>query len=180
MAIAFRKLLFLFAAALLSAPFLPAQALELSEGSISFQATEKNDVKAENTAFKSTMDPVAKTISFEVPIESFEFKMGLMKKHFLDESVMNALGFPNASFEGDILADSDITQEGFHDVQAEGKLTILETTMNVLVNGTLELKDGHYQLKSNFMVNGKEYGIDSGKVSGFADSIEVRVDASYQ
>ena len=180
MAQSFKTLFLAFLASSFLALSVQAQSpMSHSSGSIGFKALEKKDVKAEATDFTSSINLVDKSVSFTVPIDNFEFKSGLMKKHYLAEGVMNALNFPNATFVGDILADSDLSQDGLHDVQAEGQMTILETTLNVLVNGVIEIQGGTANLRANFMVNGKEYGIDSKKVDGFVDQMQVMVDVVY-
>lgn len=180
MTLSFRTLFLVLAATFAFSFSTQAQNKELSSGSIAFKAAEKKDVKAETKEFTSTINLVDKTIAFSVPVDGFEFKMGMMQKHFIDEGVMNTANFPNATFVGNIIADTDLTQDGMHDVRAEGVMTLVETSLQFNVNGIIETANGVPTLKANFMVNGHEYGIDSKKVEKFSDQVEVRVEATYQ
>jgi len=156
-----------------------AQQKELKSGNILFHAIAKKEVTASTNTFKSIIDLEQKTISFTVPIQSFQFKNKLMKKHFNNAENMNSEKFPNATFKGTILANTNIAEEGRHIVTVKGEMTIKGETHPFTANGLLVNRHGITTVEAVFLVNGLEFGLTNETIKKFADKIEVTLEAIY-
>lgn len=156
-----------------------AQNKEMNSGNILFHAINKKDVKANTKTFKSKINLTEKTVSFNVPIESFVFKNGVMYKHFVNENNMSTSLFPKASFEGKISSNSDLTKEGRHIVKVEGNMTIKGVSVPFSTNGLITNKGNDTFISATFLLDGTKFGLDNEKIKGFSDKIEVAIDAKY-
>jgi len=174
-----KKILLLLVACLGIAMVVFAQEKSAQSGSILFHAINKKDVKANTKTFKSKLNLEAKSISFEVPIESFVFKNGLMQKHFINENNMSTGIFPQAKFVGTITSNTDITKEGRHIVKVEGEMTIKGVTIPFSTNGLISNRGQQTVVNATFLLDGTKFGLDNDKIKGFSDKIEVALNANY-
>ena len=164
---------------LLGVTVLFGQEKTAQSGNILFHAIAKKDVKANAEKFESKIDLSAKKISFIVPVQNFKFKLGLMQKHFNNEENMNSSVHPNATFTGEITANSNIEEEGRHIVSVKGEMTIKGITHPFDANGLLENKNGVTTISASFLVDGTKFGLESAKIKKFVDKVEVSLSATY-
>ncbi|HLP04413.1 MAG TPA: YceI family protein [Paludibacter sp.] len=122
------------------------------------------------------------TIAVMVPIMSFEFKKALMQEHF-NENYMESSKYSKATFNGNIknIQEIDTKRNGIYNTTVEGELTIHNVTNPVKADGTVEVRDGKYFIKSTFKVRLKDYNIaiENRLVNNIAPIIDVNVDLKF-
>ncbi len=156
-----------------------AQKYMTRTGKISFySATSMENIEAFNNEVASVLDGRSGDIVFQVPIKSFKFEKALMQEHF-NENYMESDKLPKADFKGKIanINEVNFAKDGTYNVKTTGKLTIHGVTQDVLIPGTVTVKDGVVTLNAKFKVKTADYGIKipslvEGKI---AKEIEVTV-----
>lgn len=157
-----------------------AQVKSTNTAYVSFYS-ELEDVKAENYAVVSDLDPTTGKLNFSLAVQSFYFDNATMQKHFNEEDVMHSRKFPRASFSGDILNNSEInyTQDGTYTIQVKGNLTMKGTTNAVETKATLEIKGGKMTATANFKLDRFQYGV-TGKDGVISQLLDISVKAIYE
>lgn len=122
------------------------------------------------------------TIAVSIPMMSFEFKKALMQEHF-NENYVESAKYPKAKFVGAVtnLSDLNLKKNGIYQTTVEGDLTIHNVTNKIKADGTVEVKDGKYTVKSKFNVAPKDYNIaiESRFSRNIASSIEINVELMF-
>lgn len=158
-----------------------AQIIKCKEGSVSFYSEAPiENIDAISKNLNSFINLSGKSIAYIIPIRTFAFKRQLMQEHF-NEKYMESDKYPNATFNGIINEDIDLTKNGSYKVTASGKLNIHGVENPVTVPGTLIVKDGTIQITSEFMVAIKDYKIKIPVLlfKNIAENILVKINALY-
>ena len=166
--------LFIYVVSLIN---LSAQSLTLKEGNIRF-ISEKKGISAENTTFKSELAIKEKNLSFLVTIEGFVFKKPKMQDHFNDKVMISAT-FPSASFNGKIITNEDLSKPGTYDVKVEGFMQIKDVKKEFSANGSIKISADGVAVKSEFMINKKDFNITGFYANMTDDIIKVFLVAVY-
>lgn len=174
-----KRLGLVIAFSVLTAINLHAQKLMTRTGKISFfSSTPVENIEAFNNDVSCILNTQNGELVFVVPVKSFRFEKQLMQDHF-NESYMESDKYPKAEFRGKITNINDISfsKDGNYTAKATGKLTIHGVTKEVIVPGSVTVKNGKVTLASEFMVKTADYNIQipsiaSGKI---AKEIEVTV-----
>jgi len=156
---------------------LSAQSLALKEGNIRF-ISEKKGISAENTTFKSEINIQEKSISFSITIKGFIFKKPKMQDHFNDK-VMISETFPTASFNGKIITTEDLSKPGTYEVKVEGNMQIIDVKKEYNANGTIKISADGVAVKSEFMINKKDFNIEGFYANMTDDIIKVFLVSVY-
>ncbi len=175
----FRKLL-IFAIVLL--PFTShAQVYEVSKGMIRFYSEAPQElIRASTNELKGALNVKKKTFAFKVSIVSFMgFNSPLQREHF-NENYMETVVFPEASFTGKIIEDTDITKDGEHTIRAKGKLKIHGVEQERIIEVEIHTKGGKMIVHSEFLVALSDHNIKIPRVvyDKLAPDIHVTVGAS--
>lgn len=153
--------------------------LKTSDASITFHS-EMDDITAENTTVKSTLDTQNGEITFSVSIDAFAFANKLMQKHFNEEGVMNSAEFPVAKFEGKIINNNEVdyTADGEYNVRVSGKMSIKGVTKEFGTSGMIVIKNGKISAVAQFDLDRFEYGV-TGKEQSVSQVLQIEVKANY-
>ena len=140
------------------------------------------DIEAHSHQAASIILTAKGTIAVMIPIMSFEFRKTLMQEHF-NENYMESAKYPKATFNGSInnLAEINPKKNGIYKTVAEGDLTIHNVTKHIKADGTVEVKDGKYTVKSKFNVLLKDYNIaiESRFSNNIAATVEINIDLNF-
>jgi hypothetical protein len=152
-------------------------------GFISFYShTPFEDIKADNNQVASILDAGTGDVIFEILMRSFKFDRALMEEHF-NENYVESDKYPKAKFKGKItnLSSIDLTKDGVYNADFEGDMTIHNTTKQVKISGTFEVKDNKITGNSKFELDPKEYNIEIPGVvkTKFADKFAITVNMVY-
>jgi len=140
------------------------------------------DIEAHSHQAAAIIITAKGSIAVMIPIMSFEFKKTLMQEHF-NENYMESAKYPKATFTGSInnLSEINPKKNGIYKTVAEGDLTIHNVTKHIKADGTVEVKDGKYNVKSKFQVLLKDYNIavESRFTNNIASTIDVNIDLNF-
>ncbi len=158
-----------------------AQKFTIETGTISFFSdAPAEDISAQNSSVGSLFDASTSEIVFMVPIKDFQFDKRLMREHF-NEKYMETHKFPKSSFKGQV-DGFDLKKTGIQSVKTSGKLTIHGVTREVLLPGTIEMKEGKLNVKSKFKIKLADYNISVPQIvwQNIADEIDIQVEFIYK
>lgn len=155
-----------------------AQEMPLKEGSIQFSSEKKNTTST-NSDFTGSIDLSAKTITFNVPMENFLFEKSKQKEHYNGEKGANIAKFSDASYEGVIISEEDLTKEGEYKVTVKGKLTVMGTTSDLEATGTIKVSADGIEGMSEFFLNRETFGITTNFASALDDDLKIVVSTKY-
>jgi hypothetical protein len=174
-----RKHLILFVIMVLSLSYVNAPVLfSVNSGTITFRSDAPLElIKATSNDLKGTLNAETKQFSFTINIKSFKgFKIYTQQKHF-NENYLESDKYPQASFEGKIIEDIDLHQDGFYNIRAKGNLLIHGVVQERIIKCNLTIKNGMVNVKSNFIVLLADHNIAIPKVVSekLASDIKVEV-----
>jgi hypothetical protein len=148
-----------------------------------FSKAPLEDIEAHNKKVISFVDFATGEMAFSVPMREFEFRKSLMRQHF-NENYVESDKYPKATFTGKFSNPKqvDLTRNAAYQVQVEGMLTIHGVEKKVSAPGTLEVKNGKVQGKSEFVVAPKDFDITIPLLvrEHIAKEITIYVDILYQ
>jgi polyisoprenoid-binding protein YceI len=132
------------------------------------QATEKYTVKKGEIAFISNaelelisassqklqgiIDASNNQFAFTVPVNSFMgFNSELQRVHF-NEKYMESELYPNATFSGKIIEQTDFSKDGTYEVRAKGDLDIHGQKQIRIIKSKLVIANGTITINTSFKV----------------------------
>jgi len=157
-----------------------AQKFITKNGFIQFYSeTPVETIQADNHSVNSAYDHESGMFVFKVLMKSFEFEKALMQEHF-NENYVESDQFPNATFKGKIVNNSDIdlNKNGEVNVIVKGDLTIHGVTKAIEEEGVMKIDGDQIHANAKFMTKPEDFDIKipSVVVENIANEIEVRVD----
>lgn len=151
------------------------------QGEISFfSEAPLENIEAHSKSINSFLNIATKEIAFIVPIRGFKFAKALMQEHF-NEKYMESDKYPNATYQGKINGDADLTKNGTYEVTSKGKIMIHGVENEIMQSGTMTVKNNEIALSCNFMVAIKNYNITIPKLlfQNIADTINIKMNVGY-
>jgi hypothetical protein len=150
-----------------------------TSGKISFQSDAPFElIKASSKDLKGLLDVSKKTFAFKVRMETFEgFNSALQREHF-NENYIESDKFPEASFDGKIIEDVDLTKEGTYTVRAKGNFSIHGVSQERIIKSDVVVKDGKINIHSTFSVLLSDHNIPIPKVVKDKLSEDIKVDVT--
>ncbi len=182
-----RKPLFLAALLQLTLAFAPLEGGKYISRAVHvefFSSTPAEDIRANNFAVTGTIDPATGEVVFSVPMQSFEFPIALMQKHFNGGDFLDTKTHPKAKFKGSLQnrAAVDFAKDGTYPATVVGEMTIKDKTNPVTATGTITVKGGTVSIDSKFPLTLADYGVSfaKGKPStNIAKTVEVTVKGAF-
>jgi hypothetical protein len=161
-----------------------AQKFITKNGEITFfSSTPIEDIEAHNKQVNAVLDAETGDFVFRVLIKAFQFEKALMQEHF-NENYMESHKFPNSTFVGKVVNNSEIdwTKSGTVEATIEGELTIHGVTQKISEKGTFEVGKDGIKGMSKFEVKVADYDIKIPRavVNNIAESIEVTVNVDLR
>jgi len=157
------------------------QRYKLTEGRVFFKSDAPLElIEAESTELKGILDVESRSFAFSIPMNSFDgFNSALQREHF-NENYLESIRFPNATFSGKIIEQTDFTKDGEYTVRAKGKLAIHGIEQERIIKSTVIVKKGVVYITSKFTVLLKEHDIDIPRIvfQKIAEEIEVKISAT--
>jgi polyisoprenoid-binding protein YceI len=149
-----------------------------------FSTTTAEDIEAHNYASVSTIDTQTGDVVFSVPMQSFEFKIPLMQKHFNSEAFLDTKQFTKAKLVGKItnLSEINFNKDGSYSANIKGEMTIHGKTNPINEKATIVIAGKSVKVTSKFNILLADYGVafEKGKPSSnIAKTVEVTVDSEY-
>src|SRR5258708_19227789 len=91
-------------------------------------------------------------------LKGFIFPKELMQEHF-NENYVESDKYPKASFSGTFTGNLDVSKDGQYPVMVKGMLSLHNTTKEIEVPATLEVKDGTLSGQSQFEIRPEDFRI---------------------
>lgn len=152
-------------------------------GTVFFRSDAKLElIEAKSVALKGILKPASGEFAFSVTVNSFEgFNSALQKEHFR-ENYMESDKFPKCSFEGKMIENDDITQNGSYEIRAKGKLNVHGISMERIIKAKLSTSNGQIKVRATFTVFLNDHGIGIPKVvhQKIAEEIYVEIEAVFK
>jgi len=154
------------------------------EGKVQFfSKAPMEDIEAINRKATAVLDTETGKMEFSVLMKAFEFEKALMMEHF-NENYVESNKFPKAIFKGAISEASSVSwgKDGSYPVTVKGTMELHGVTKEIQAPGTIVIKDGKLNGKSEFNLNIKEYKIDIPSVvkDKVAEVVKITVDVNYE
>lgn len=121
------------------------------------EAPQEN-IEADNLDGIGIVDFDKKSFTFRVPIASFKFKRRLMQEHF-NENYMESEKYPNGTFKGVLEGTYNLRVNGVYALKAVGNLDIHGVSQRRIIPCTLTVKNGTYNISSDFIVKLDDHDI---------------------
>lgn len=153
-----------------------AQVYTSKTSDVSFESkTPVEDIYAQTKTAKAAIVVKTKAVKVKIKMISFKFEKPLMEEHF-NEKYVETEKYPDASFDGVIQEDVDFTKDGVYQVTVKGKLTMHGVTQDRNLSGTMTIKGGVIDLKTEFQVKLVDHKIKVPSVvtANIAETIDVK------
>lgn len=149
-----------------------------------FSHTAAEDIEANNYKAVSTLDESTGDVVFSVPMQSFQFEIDLMQKHFNSKKFLDTKTYPKAKFVGKIVNLAKITfaKDGAYAATVKGTMTLHGETKEITETGTVTVKAGKVSIETSFDLTLADYKIafDKGKPStNIAKTVKITTKADY-
>jgi polyisoprenoid-binding protein YceI len=157
--------------------------IQTHSGRVNFYSeTKLEKINSDNNAVISVLDTKTGDVTFEVLINSFEFKKAEMKTQF-NEKVMETAKYPKCTFKGKItnLNGVDFTKDGIYLCKVEGNINLHGQTKPLVTSGYVMISRGIVTIKSDFSVKLSDFKIKvpATVFDKVAETIFVGVDIPY-
>lgn len=177
----YRLLFFLF---LLIQPLSQkADLWEITSGQVHFESDAPLEIiKASSNQLRGILDLSNNTFAFTIPMESFQgFNSSLQREHF-NESYVESMRFPRATFTGKIIEDIGNIGPQSMTVRAKGTLTVHGISKERIIEAEIFKKNNQIVISSNFDVILEDHDIKIPRVVNqkIAESIMVNVKAQLE
>jgi hypothetical protein len=124
-----------------------------------YSKTSLEDIRGENNQVYGIIDIGKMNLAFSSLVKGFIFPKELMQEHF-NENYMESDKYPKASFSGSFTGDVDVKKDGTYPVTIKGRLSLHNTTKDIEIPATLEVKGGRLLGQTQFKIKPEDYQID--------------------
>lgn len=152
-----------------------------SNGKISFSSEAQQEIiNASSSKLIGVLDPERRTFVFKVLIRSFVgFNSTLQQEHF-NEKYMESEIYREATFNGKIIEDLDLTIDGNYDIRAKGKLKIHGVETERIIRSNVQVRNGIIYVESKFKILLSDHNIKVPKVVHEKIASEIIVDLKVE
>jgi len=146
--------------------------------------TDIETIEANNYKSTASINSSTGDIVFSVPMQSFEFPISLMQKHYNSKNFLNTKKYPKAKLVANItnLSDVDFETDGTYNANIEGKMTIKGKTNDVKETAAIVVSGEAISVSSSLDLSLADYGVTfkKGKPSkNIAKDVTVIVEAKF-
>lgn len=153
----------------------------VKSGTVRFYSeAPKELISATSDQLRGIIDAEKKTFAFKVVMKTFQgFNSPLQREHF-NENYMESSSYPEASFNGKIIEDIDLTKDGEYNIRAKGKLKIHGIEQERIIKSVVSVKNGKVSVHSDFVVALADHNIKIPRIviEKLAPDIEVSINAA--
>ena len=138
-------------------------------------------IKAESHEVKGVIEPVSRSFSFSIRMNSFKgFNSEIQQSHFL-ENYIEVEKYPKATFKGKLIEDIPFAIPGTYSVRAKGNLEVHGVVKERIIRGTLTIRKDAARVQSSFFVPLADHGITIPKIvqQKIAEQIAVDIDIEF-
>jgi hypothetical protein len=139
-------------------------------------------IKASSNKLMGVIDTEKRTFAFSIPTETFKgFNSPLQQEHFY-ENYIEAKTYPISKFEGKIIEQVDLKQDGVYSIRAKGILNIHGVEQERIIKVDLRISKGVIYANANFTVMLQDHNITIPRVvfQKIAEEIKVNVNIEFE
>ena len=150
---------------------------EIKKGLIQFHSNAQLElIKASSDQLAGLIDLEKKLFAFKVPMNSFKgFNSPLQQEHF-NENYVESGTYPDATFRGKIIEETDFSKDGEYTVRAKGSFQMHGVPQERIIKGQLSVKKGKIKLIATFTVLLSDHEIKIPRIVSEKLATEVKVD----
>lgn len=151
------------------------------QGDVSFfSEAPLENIEAHSKNINSFINVATKEIAFIISIRGFKFQKSLMQEHF-NEKYLESDKFPNATFQGKITGNADLTVNGTYPLTASGKMIIHGVEKSITQTGTVVVNNNTLSMTTEFPLAIHDYNITIPKLmfQNIADTVHVKLNVDY-
>lgn len=123
-----------------------------------YSKTALEDIQAENNQVYAVIDVGKMNLAFTTLLKGFIFRKELMQEHF-NENYVESDQYPKASFSGSFTGNVDFKKDGQYPVMVKGTLSLHNTTKEIEIPASLEVKGGNLTGQAQFQVSPEDFHI---------------------
>ena len=177
-----KHLIFSLLIMLFVAPIFGQQIFMTQNGTISFfSKAPLEDIEATNTEVSAALNLSSNEVVVRMNMTDFHFEKSLMEEHF-NENYIESDQYPTAIFQGTIITEEDITQDGEYSAMTKGEITLHGVTRPYNSEIMISTTDGKMHATTNFKIKTKDHDIKIPKIviKNIAEVIDVTVDLNLE
>lgn len=148
-----------------------------TDGKVAFTSDAPLElIKADSEKLTGALNLESRTFSFSVASSSFQgFNSSLQRIHF-NEDYMESELYPNSTFKGKIIEETDLSVPGNYTIRAKGKLYIHGVQFDRIIRCTMEVKHDRIVVSSSFTVFLDDHDISIPSIVNQKIAEEIMVD----
>jgi len=136
-------------------------------------------IKASSRNLTGAINVSDRSFSFLLPTKTFEgFNSSLQRTHF-NEDYMETDSYPNSTFKGRIIEETDLSAPGIYKMRAKGKLNIHGVEQDRIVRCDLTVSEGKIEVKAAFTVFIADHKISIPSILNQKIAEEIKVDINF-
>jgi len=138
-------------------------------------------IEATSGELRGVIDPLNRNFSFSIKNRSFKgFNSPLQQEHFY-ENYIEAAKYPVSTFKGKIIEQTDLLEDGIHNVRAKGILNIHGVDQERIIRVNITVKGGVLTAETSFVVPLSDHNIMIPKIvyQKIAEEIQLNVKANF-
>jgi len=149
------------------------------DGKVSFLSDAPLEViKASSQGLSGVLNISDRSFSFLVSTKSFEgFNSSLQRTHF-NEDYMESDVYPNSTFKGKIIEETDLTVPGTYQIRAKGKMNVHGVENDRIIKCTLVVSENKIDVKANFTVFLEDHNISIPSIVNQKIAEEIKLDVN--
>jgi hypothetical protein len=136
-------------------------------------------IKASSNSLTGAININDRSFSFLLPTKTFEgFNSSLQRTHF-NEDYMETEVYPNSTFKGKIIEETDLSVPGKYQIRAKGKMYIHGIETNRIVRCDLVVSENKIEVNAQFTVFLADHNISIPSILNQKIAEEIKVDISF-
>ena len=140
--------------------FLHAQVLSGQKGIVKLVGEAPQEtITAESAALVGKLDLTNRKFLFRQPLNTFSFSQGDLQKKHAEENFWEVDKFPNATFTGEIINDTDLSKDGTYSVTVRGKFKLHGIEKELKIPAVITLQNGGGAITSRFSIFLSDFNI---------------------
>jgi len=149
-------------------------------GRVSFLSDAPLEViRASSNNLAGAMNLDDRSFSFILATKTFEgFNSSLQRTHF-NEDYMETDSYPNSTFKGRIIEETDLSQPGSYRIRTKGKMNIHGIEQDRIVRCDVTVSEDKIDVKASFTVFLTDHKISIPSILNQKIAEEIKVDISF-
>jgi hypothetical protein len=133
-------------------------------------------ITAESSSLIGKLDVASKKFNFKQPLVTFSFKKGELQTKHAQEDYWEVEKYPNATFTGEIINDTDLSKDGTYNVTVIGKFSLHGVDKELKIPAVIAIVGNTATITSQFSVFLSDFNIKIPRLMSLKVAPEFSVD----